>query len=145
MIKFKGRTSPQIGEGPGLETQRRLISQILLSQLALNPCQSSWGWNLGSRPAHHPEQFMINMSQHVCILKGGNGNILSCSILSLVAWYWPILADIGWYWPIMPKKYNFWYFQWYHHVTWSMWSPKPNFNWNQVRGNGRILIINNIQ
>ena len=32
------------------------LSQILLSQLGLNPWPSLWGGNLGSRPAYHPEK-----------------------------------------------------------------------------------------
>ena len=38
------------------------IIHILLSQLALNPLQSSWGSRLKSRPAHHPEENTSNMT-----------------------------------------------------------------------------------
>ena len=40
-----------------------LSLQILLSQLALNPCQSSWGKCLGSRPAHNPEEPLDKVSK----------------------------------------------------------------------------------
>ena len=36
--------------------QCKFLYQILLSQLALNLCQSSLCRSLGSRPAHHPEE-----------------------------------------------------------------------------------------
>ena len=47
-----------IGVGLGFDSQGSVtfLYQILLSQLTLNPCQSSWGRSLRSRPAHHPEE-----------------------------------------------------------------------------------------